>query len=774
MKKDELIAQTRICEPILTYGVDAHSLSLTSPTAAMNPVSVPTVDVFYTDLYIANTQLESEINSHVDTLSFIEISASAGSGKSTILHYILRDHVTRRGLPYVLLDFKVVYFGVKSPSISDHLNNLCRSTFREFLQRQVVREHMRPISGGMYSLLDLCAVLMDRRFDRVVSPAVLSKLEEAQQHWPESNPNESMHERFAKLRDANSEKFLSLFAIASQLLDSLTLKDLAFSIAEFKRQLFQEEYCRKPIFALDNADAIPDSATWEQLQGWLDGEAGTLKDIATVLFCLRKTTNHLNREGIQGRGGLYVANISITPEGSVGSAKQTPAAHSSTTNYFDDTSDYYSEAGLSDTEKRVIAYDRSIFERRLEFIRKKLNASAFGGDCFSVALREILSIRPVEVELSMQTIQNRRLLLGAVVRFLEYVSKDLDLDWDMIGRRMDGSARPASHEEIRGIRGSAIKSLFYKMLGNPQAVGGNSLLVLDPKLVDPMNAVASAHWIGGNRLKELDSPQIFENSLGLLTLLAIRRNTKDGKVHVRDLHDLLDTFGFAPDSVNAMLGRFIRSTGSVECPFFDIDHFHAMLTDGENPLPEYRVFISSRGSQVCNVSVIMFNYICERIRNLDPSLKLIEESTDNLLRGLVDAQVVRRLPNWIARLITLEMLVLDRSIQGPNISVPLSRYSGMVDLRSNLPHAMYLMSGKIVQSGISYLEFQTRHVLTKSDRNTMEVYSDALNDLKKILSCLTHIINKVSKGDPWGVPRGQALDFRGYFDENKLRIGGGS
>ena len=756
MRKEELIKQSRDADSTLRYGVDAFSRLFDKEN----------YDIFFENIYLENEEHEEKFFERLKKKSVSPIISSAGAGKTTLLHAVLRKYEKKYSLPVFLLDFKIVYFNELENGFSSYLLNIARLAAKSWIE-QLNTEEFKPFNSKRYSTLDLALELVNKDYSSICSQAcqpIIADLLNLQ-----NKETVGIREQLEKLRlsnpDAHMETCAKIYALEKQ----MDLKDLCFSINSFSKKLQKGQDVHHPIIALDNIDAIADIRTQNDLNDWLGIMAPSLEKFTSIIYAIRSTTDFVATKNFQGRGGIFYSSVTFFPKDETNAANNPDI---SGYDFFNEHSDIYYNHGLSKQEIDAISWDKQILQKRFAFLESKKGIERGTYSCLDRAISEILQIRPVNVELSMQAGQNRRILIGSVIDFIEYISQELRIDFDDIEGLNSVADSELSKEEKVVRRGSAIKSLFYKMLGNPNSLGGSNTTKIPEGLIDPLYLVNELSW-KGNTIDPDDISKVESQSLQLLLLFAIN-NVALSRVPLKSVFESVGAFGFRKNAIETSFVKLIKESYFSNKPYFELEDFNRIVLNDLTPTEGLNILRTTRTKQICSESLFMYNYVCERIRQfeLKTSTTSPAESPVLLCRGLVDPSVSDRLTLWLCRLLTCELLILDKF----NRKNPAAMGNGAIRSYGRLlspsveePGIKSLITSRIVENSISFLAHHLRSMLLPTEGRLDLKYKDSINDLFKLQLAISNIGAQVAAGKPHGVPRGQAINLDNYLSMWNLK-----
>ena len=757
MKKEELISQSRDAETTLRYGVDAFSRLFDEENH----------ELFFKYLYLRNEEIEKQLIERLKTKRVSPIISSAGAGKTTLLHAILREYENLYSLPIILLDFKIVYLNEVDSGLSSYLLNLARSATTKWAVK-LNTKGMKPFNSTRYSTLDLALEIVNEDYVDICSQncqSIILDLLNLQ-----NRGSGGFRQRIEELRTSNDQAFVEYSAKVYNLQEQMDIKDLCFSINSFSKRIQREQDIHHPIIAFDNIDAIADLGIQRNLQDWLNEVAPSLEKFASIMYAQRSTTDFIATKHFQGRGGIFYSSVTFFPI----KDEQIETANSNTQNYnfFDENSDIYYENGLTEQELKTIAWDKQILHKRFSFLEHQKGFSHGAYGCLSRAISEIFTIRPVNVEFSMQAGQNRRILIGSVIDFIEYISYELGIDFDDIGGLNTDAFKGLSKEERVGRRGSAIKSLFYKMLGNPNSLGGNNTTKIPEGLIDPLYLVNELSW-RGNSIHPDDIAKVESQSLQLLLLFAVNNIAVDS-VPLKKVFESVGEFGFQKNNIESCFKKLIKDSYFSNKPYFELENFNKIVLNDLTPADSLNILRTTRTKQICSESLFMYNYVCERIRqfNLKGVSASASEDPSLLCRGLVDPSISNQLTLWLCRLLTCELLILDKFNRKNSAAMgnsALRAYGRLLTPRIDEPGIKSLMTSRMVDNSISFLGHYLRSGLLPSEYGLRASYQSLINDLFKLQASITNIGIQVASGKPHGVPRGEAINIDKYVNDWSLR-----
>lgn len=756
MKKEEIIQQSRDAETTLRYGVDAFTRLFDSENH----------ELFFKNIYLPNEEIEKQLIERLKANRVSPIISSAGAGKTTLLHAILREYEKLYLLPIILLDFKIVYFNEVHSGLSSYLLHLARSATSKWTE-QLNTKGMKPFNSTRYSTLDLALELVHKDYVDICSQncqPIISDLLELQKR-----SSVGIRDQIEEIRNSDHHAFIEYSSKVYNLEKQMDIKDICFSINSFSKKLRKQQDIHHPIIAFDNIDAIADLGTQKNLQDWLNEVAPSLEKLTSIIYAQRSTTDFIATKYFQGRGGIFYSSVTFFPKDD---QIETYNSSKQDYNFFDENSDVYYDKGLSEQELKTISWDKQILQKRFSFLEHKKGFSHGAYSCLSRAISEILAIRPVNVELSMQAGQNRRILIGSVIDFIEYISSELGIDFDDIGGVNTDAAKAQSKEEKIIRRGSAIKSLFYKMLGNPNSLGGNNTTKISEGLIDPLFLVNELTW-KGNAIHPDDISKVESQSLQLLLLFAVN-NIATNNVLLKEVFESVGEFGFQRNAIESSFKKLIKESYFSNKPYFELEDFNKIVLHDLTPTDGLNVLRTTRTKQICSESLFMYNYVCERIRQLElrSAATSAVENPSLLCRGLVDPSVSDRLTMWLCRLLTCELLILDKFNRKNSSSMgnsALRAYGRLLTPRIDEPGIKSLITARMVENAISFLSHHLRSVLLPSEYSLQSNYKALINDLFKLQLSITNIGIQVAAGRPHGVPRGEAINLDKYVKDWNLK-----
>jgi hypothetical protein len=753
MRKEELIEQASQCEQVLTYGVDAQKSQLDYPAINEGNHAKISYEEFFEKLYVHIDGLEEQLISKLSVPGLFDLTSSVGIGKTTLLHYVLMQLRKRQNPPYVLIDFKLVHFRNKEDSFAKYLSSAALMQWQEWVGNLPVSESVQPLKATTYSAIDITAELVDAKFNNLVSPQVQTELKTLLNKFnDEKNEDKNFREWVLRLRDESVEEFAEVLSQLKVIKNNLTIKDLALGINELQKRV--GKHFTYPIIALDNIDAIPDISTQTEVSNWLDTERGELGSLASVIYCKRITTDFVPSGTYEGRGGFYIGNITYN-------AQVRKREKSDFSQEYIKPSDLerFGSPYLPETK-----WDFEIFDKRIKFLEGVMandnsNTRVNVFSCLTTAIKEILSLHPVQSDLIRQSGRNRRLMLGSLMRFIEYISKELAVDFDNVGKRDDGSQKALSADQQAMVRGSAIKSIYYKLLGS-DTDRQNSIFNIPDDLLCPFSWVSDSSW-GERQLSDgvIDAARV--KSLPFYLLCAIGLIASDHRTALQTIAERLNEFDFRDEAIrNAML-TFLTHSSSDESPLFEIEGFFSLRSKPEGLNNKRMVLSTVRGEQICFKSIYLFNYLCERLKAYDKSLFIFKDESTSFSRGIVSKDIVRRFPYWIARLITLEMRTIDmyKGVGGAGNSI-----LGYTKIITGDEGATVnsTISERCLESANRYLSFYLSKVILASERDLYDTYTEVKGEVLLMQKCIRHMYLRVSRGEQHGIPRDRIFDASDY------------
>lgn len=769
---NKILRGLRLLDVVLTYGLDGLT-ELEKDTAFLKEIGLDP-EVFFRQIYVERNHLETQLTDAMNSgASNIFHVGPIGVGKTTLLHFALRKYKREHEVPYILVDFKTQRFS--NPENYEFVSQLDKIGYQQI--EQFLRDY-RPkagkITGSRPSMIFLAELLMR---------------EENRKYLDKKNVDYSMDidgiynrssERFEGVafdqwlhnvaNDFKNSQFRDVQTVLHEFLKKITLQELAYAITKYISDDCDKSR-RKLVIAFDNVDHISNLTLKEQVVSWLDKSASAFSPSTIVVTNIRPQNlpgvlgaDKTNKQTpFWGDGGLLYTTIRVTDD-SIDDGLVKEWEHNVEGRFFDPKRDIFNEMTLTSSQKKRLAFDDKVHAKRFDFVKKMLTSGQVNNvdvsdlKIVSDAAQEVLRIKVVADDISMNSNGNRRVLLAGVINFLEYVVLDLGLEWKMIG------VAPGVDGKQPGSRGSAIKSLYYKFLGV------NSDIALPPVfhsgLFDPVRMVYDCGWRGNRLAGGAEVMNVAKACKDVLVMLAVHNacgNTIDytslEAVRISDVARKCNQFGLSRPEVFNVVEKIIRDRSASVSSFFDIDHFHEVLEGRKSINGDERIVATDRCRRTVQVTMYMFNYLCERIKE-SGQLKY-EEDADLTKRGLVHPSLVRGFFHWLSRFVVIEMLIVEAvdASSKKGLRDALRSYHDLVMVKRTHGENPTLMTTRIIKSAQAYIEFASIQLLNDSDPSVSHVYKRALKDLMEIEKIVTKACQSVMKGEPWSVPRDQALAY---------------
>jgi hypothetical protein len=246
------------------------------------------------------------------------------------------------------------------------------------------------------------------------------------------------------------------------------------------------------------------------------------------------------------------------------------------------------------------------------------------------------------------------------------------------------------------------------------------------------------------------------------------------RVPLKSVFDSVGEFGFQKSAIESSFIKLIKESYFSNKPYFELEDFNRIVLNDLTPTEGLNILRTTRTKQICSESLFMYNYVCERIRQfeLKTSTSSPAENPFLLCRGLVDPSVSDRLTLWLCRLLTCELLILDKfNRKNPSAigNSAIRAYGRLLTPSVDEPGIKSLITSRIVENSISFLAHHLRSVSLPTENRLHERYKDLINDLFKLQVSLSNIGAQVAAGKPHGVPRGQAINLDNYLSMWNLK-----
>jgi len=768
-------------DAVLAYGVDGLA-EQTSKAALLEELGLDP-DTFFRELYVSRPPTERELFAQMESGSLHTfLVGPIGCGKTTLLHFVLRQYCSQFRLPLLLIDMKTA--GVLSPdsySIATRIEDACKRQIALYLSTQYSLPPGAPADPvAQPDFTTLAAILLEpinqifippQRFAAVHRLTAMHSLSSDKaagvgfSAWLSSTLRTPTHASHAEV-----QRILTDFTVG------LTLVELAFAIAELGRRELKTTRRLKVVIALDNLDAIEDPILRDQLIEWMKSQSSSYSAVATFTACIRPQNLPVARKGSMSLRALWGEDGSPLLKLSVGDSDVDTALLREWETYL--RSQYYDRhledpgyAELSEEQRKRQAFDDMIHVRRVDFVAKAVEQGRISGvtrpdlRAVSQAAKEVLAIGSLGADVRMQANGNRRVMLAGVTNFLEYVVRDLNLDWDLVGVGPDRQ-RPQSTAAWRERRGSAIKSLYYKFLGSGHSDEVQPP-VFDSRVFDPVRMVLDSGWKGTRLDPPTGTKGVCQSCRSLLVLLGVYNacgNTlsvwSDQAVQVRSVARVCEALGLTPQDVYATIEETVRSVGVRFAGVFDIDHFLPIYDNERSIAGDERIIATDRCRRLLGAVVYMFNYLCERLRQHGASARASAEDSDLMYRGLVSAALVEDFAVWIRKAVLIETWWIEAvhaSKPAGSLRNAYEHYcTDFVVKRSHAGSASMLTQG-ITKSAIGYLKFSLDNHIQPDEAALRKAYERARDELTKVDRKLDAIEDRLRKGQGWGIPRNEAL-----------------
>lgn len=774
----------RMMDAVLTYGVDGLA-EQNAQTALLKSIGLDP-DVFFRELYVMRPSTESELLAQMDSgCLHTFIVGTIGCGKTTLLHHVLRQYCGQRKLPILLIDMKTA--GIAKPdiySIAQRIEDECKWQILLFLRNYR--------TGADSTLLDasaqpnattLAMILLEPEFHSFISSHhshPVNRLLTLHSLSPEHRCGLSFPHWLSSVLASDTDPLRpQVSSLISEFTGSLGLFEFAFAMSELSRRELNSNQRSKLIIAVDNLDAIEDPAVREQLVDWMRSQSSSYSAIATFTACIRPQNIPASRvgptsiKGLWGEDGAPVLKLSIG-ETDVNEATLLEWEAYLAGQFYDRTLDEAGYSELSIEERRRQAFDDMVHVRRVNFVSRAINDGRISGmktadlHAVSQAAKEVLNIGSIANDVRMQANSNRRVMLAGVANFLEYVVRDLELDWERVGigtRR----GREASNDNVRELRGSAIKSLYYRFLGSGHA-GESQPPVFDARVFDPIKAVLSSGWKGRKLDPEYGTADVSRSCRDLLVMLGVYNacgNTltvwSEYAVPARSVANSCAMLGLHPQDVYESIENVIRSIGVRFAGVFDIDHFLPIYRGEHKINGSERIIATDRCRRLLGMVVYMFNFLCERLKqNSFASMGHTFEDRELTYRGLVLPPIVDAFPEWLAKAALIETWWIEavhKSGTSKSLKTAYQKYCSDFVVKKRHGSTPLLLTQGIARSAIAYLDYCLGKHIYANEHEVRECYKNVRDDLYRIDNALQRVCERLDRGETWGIPRNEALRY---------------
>lgn len=732
---------------VSAYGIDGVSRALPSELAGHIRLHA---DSFFKHLYVARLEDEQYILSFLRSGAMsLWIKGHVGNGKTTLVHKVIREYNEEYRLPFVGIDFRVDDLHLDDRNEID-------TPIRNLLERCV----LTYIRGENLDRRSLACTFCRSRFDQLLSSGEaqrifqdLYELYRLRTGKSLSDENDFYDWTLAHSQPGSPALDDDVARLIASLSQVLTLQDQLFAIANVTVRPER----RRIVILFDNVDGIEDITVRRALKLWLRSEAEKFKSVAYFVACLRpENEDHfLYRDQVQtageavfGEGASVIMTISLEPgEMTSEDLRQYEALERG--RFFDPEDEVFVDLDSSTPMGRRRAFDDIVQQRRVNFLAGLAEGNPLPGiektDIATIAraCREILSVRSVNRDIQMLANGNRRDLLVGVANFLEYLVRDLKLDWERIGV-CDTDEDPL----VR--RGTAIKSLYYKWLASGQPKEEHPP-VFDVDAYNPVNWVEEAGW-QGNVLKPRDVGEIstlvyaLRRQFILASIYNLSGNTVSEKyrekVPVSALISRCAPLGLEDTVVLATTTDIIQAGPVRFHGLLETTNFLRIYEGKDSVSRSDDVTITDRGCRLLEQTGSSFNFLVEllirRSRRLSPTFdgKDADAAAGATWhqRGAIEQEPAALTVDWIRRGLTTELRVLELFSAGlwkserrkDWLATYRKRFCIWKSHRGTTMPALWMQ--RIARSAVAYLG-HAAELLESNDRTELESLVAELEDL---------------------------------------------
>lgn len=772
----------RKLDAVLTYGLDGLA-DQNAESALLHDLGL-SPEVFFRELYVSRPATEAELLAQMDSGALHTfVVGPIGCGKTTLLHHVLREYCGQRRLPTLLIDMKTA--GIVRPdvySIADRIEGECKrlialylKTYRWSDQDDVLDPFQQP------TLATLAMLLLEPQFRQHISAlhfGPVHRLDALYAFSPECQAKVGfMGWLSSQLTSESSPGRSQVTELMTTFTVSLGLSEVAFAVAELARRKSGQERRSKLVIAIDNLDAIEDPKLREQLVEWMRSQSGSYSPVITFTACVRPQNiqpaggNVLDTKALWGEEGSPVLKLSVG-ESDVQEATLREWETYLNGQFYDRALDDEEYRDLALEERQRRAFDDMVHVKRVSFVSdavaKGLLHEVKVEDLLAVskAAKEVLNVGSVATDIRMQANGNRRVMLAGVANFLEYVVRDLELDWEHLGVARGGHRAAAA---VRELRGSAIKSLYYRFLGSAHA-GQIQPPVFDEKVFDPVGVVLASGWKGRRLDTDHGATDVTKRCRDLLVLLGVYNacgNTlsywSEEAVPVLSVAKCCERLGLKTSDVYESIENVVRCVGVRFAGVFDIDHFLLIHRGARGVEGNERIVATDRCRRLLSVVIYMFNFLCERLKQ-SGGFPAGHSPEDRELahRGLVAPRIVEAFPDWLAKAVTVETWWIEavQTAHGATtLKTAYERYCNEFVVKRAHGGSGQLLTQGIARSAIAYLEFCIEKQIYPHEGDVLECYKLARDSLGRIEAALQAVGTRLRRGELWGIPRNEPLPY---------------
>ncbi len=776
----------RRLEAVLSYGLDGHS-ELLSNTAWLAELGL-NPDTFFESLYVSRPQTEEELftNLRAGTLHAFLVGP-IGCGKTTMLHRVTRAYSKHYHVPCILIDFKTLQRGNPTEYEFAHLINdegfvqsmSFLSTFNTDTAGIPLEDYLQPTQ------LDLINILLEPQGVGYLTPEHQQIFQQmrTEARLSRDGARIPVHEWIIGVLANNSHPSNARIQThIRNISHGMTFFEAAYATCELARRKLESEResgksrLHKLIVAFDNVDAIDDLILRDQVVAWMRDVAPTYTPVATFVSCVRPQNLHRIRQPASedgtpmwGDDGTPILKLSV---GEIDIAEETITSWERLLEsdwYDSEHDDLHMTAHLTETQRQRLVFDDMIHVKRIEFVAKVIESGRIEGvsledlQAVSSAAQEVLRNRDVRLDISMQANGNRRVLLSGVANFLEYVVRELDLEWKQLGNRRKEVGKQSKR------RGSVIKSLYYRFMGSAHPNSAQPP-IFEPLVFDPVSDILSCGWKGRRLPNDVTAESVATQCSQFLVMMAVYNacgNTLDywsgEAVTVRSVAANCKRFGLARSVVYRCLEQAIRAASARFAGFFEIDHFHAIRDETRDIDGSERIVATDRCRRMVSHNMYMFNYLCERIERLDePEMGNRASGARLLLGGLVSEGTVKRFPEWLAKFVVVETWLveaIEKTRPDNSLKGAFEEYGDFIVVKRTHSEAPSLISKRMAFSALAYLEFAKENHILPEETDLLECYDQVSGDLRSIVKKLKAIAQRIGRGETWNIPRDEALRY---------------
>lgn len=771
----------RMMDAVLTYGVDG--LADQNAQAALLKDLGLDPDVFFRELYVNRPATEDELLAQMDSgCLHTFVVGPIGCGKTTLLHHVIRQYCGDRRLPILLIDMKTA--SIAKPdiySIAQRIEEDCKKQIALFLSTYRINADGTPAASSVQpDIQTLAMILLEPQNHGFVSPQRFGPIHQLQTMYGLSGARKSgvsLTEWIVQHVDEPTENEIK--RILTTFILSLGLVECAFAISELSKREISSARRSKLVIAVDNLDAIEDPAVRDQLIDWMRSQSSSYSAVATFTACIRPQNvpsvrgTPLSLKGLWGEEGSPILKLSVgetdVNEDLVRQWEQYLAGQFYDRHLDDDA---YKESSIEDRQRH--AFDDMIHVRRVVFVSKAVEqgkipkVSKSNLRAVSEAANEVLNIGSVSADIRMQANGNRRVMLAGVANFIEYVVRDLELEWDLIGvgsRDIGGVADAAKRE----LRGSAIKSLYYRFLGSSRP-GEVQPPVFDERVFDPVASVIKSGWSGRRLDPDGGTATVCRSCKDILILMGVYNacgNTisvwSEHAVQVRSVAAKCALLGLSSQEVYSTIENLIRAVGVRFAGVFDIDYFLPIYRREHSINGEERIIATDRCRRLLSVVIFMFNFLCERIKHNGLSDGGYSAADKELAyRGLVPPRVVDAFPAWLAKAAVIEtwwIEAVQAGMEAGSLRTAFDKYCEEFVVKKRHGKVPFILTQAIARSAIAYIEYCLARHIRHDESELHDCYYQAKSDLQSIDNALRGVCERLRRGEMWGIPRNEPLRY---------------